>query len=46
MFGWTYWIEGYVAHKDMKAFENNLKTIYTASDEEAARGRLEDVTDK
>ena len=36
----------YVAHKDMKVFAKDLKTIYTASDEEAARGRLEDVTEK
>ena len=36
----------YVAHKDMKAFAKDLKTIYTAPDEETARSRLEDVTDK
>ena len=27
----------YVANKDMKAFAKDLKTIYTAADEEAAR---------
>lgn len=36
----------YAANKDMKAFAKDLKTIYTAPDEEAARGRLEDVTEK
>lgn len=36
----------YVANKDMKAFAKDLKTIYTAPDEEAARSRLEDVTEK
>lgn len=34
------------ALKDMKAFAKDLKTIYTARDEEAARGRQEDVIDK
>ncbi len=36
----------YVANKDMKAFAKDLKTIYTAPDEEAARGRLGDVTER
>lgn len=36
----------YVAHKDMKAFAKDLKTIYAAPDEKSARDRLEDVTDK
>lgn len=36
----------YVVNKDMKAFEKDLKTIYTAPDEEAARELLEDVTEK
>lgn len=27
----------YVANKDMKAFAKDLKTIYTAADEEVAR---------
>lgn len=36
----------YVANKDMKAFAKDLKTIYTAPDEKAARDRLEDVTEK
>ena len=31
----------YVANKDMKAFAKDLKTIYTAADEEAARKQLE-----
>lgn len=30
----------------MKAFAKDLKTIYPAPDEESARDRLEDVTDK
>ena len=36
----------YVANKDMKAFAKDLKTIYTAADEEAARKQLESVTEK
>ena len=36
----------YVANKDMKAFAKDLKTIYTAADEEAARKQLESVTKK
>ena len=36
----------YVANKDMKAIAKDLKTIYTAPDEKAARDRLEDVTEK
>ena len=36
----------YVANKDMKAFAKDLKTIYTAEDEEAARKQLESVTEK
>jgi transposase-like protein len=36
----------YVANKDMKAFAKDLKTIYTAPDEEAAVKRLEDVSQK
>lgn len=36
----------YVAHKDMKAFAKDLKIIYTAPDEQAGRGYLEDVTEK
>ncbi len=36
----------YVAHKDMKAFAKDLKTIYTAPDEKSAGDCLEDVTDK
>ena len=36
----------YVANKDMKAFSQDLKTIYTASDEPAALERLEAVTEK
>ena len=35
----------YVANKDMKAFAKDLKTIYTAADEEAARKQLESVTE-
>lgn len=34
----------YVANKDMKAFAKDLKTIYTAADENAARKQLEKVT--
>ncbi len=36
----------YVANKDRKAFAKDLKTIYTAPDEESARSRLKDVTEK
>ena len=36
----------YVANKDMKAFAKDLKTIYTAASEEAARKQLEFVTKK
>ena len=36
----------YVANKDMKAFAKDLKTIYTAVSEEAARKQLETVTKK
>ncbi len=36
----------YVANKDMKAFAKDLKTIYTAPNEHAAKGHLEDVTEK
>ena len=36
----------YVANKDMKAFAKDLKTIYTAPDEQTARDRLDDVTEK
>lgn len=36
----------YVANKDMKAFAKDLKTIYTAADEETARKQLESVTEK
>ena len=36
----------YVANKDMKAFAKDLKTIYTAPKEDAARDRLKDVTGK
>ena len=36
----------YVANKDMKAFAKDLKTIYTAASEEAARKQLETVTKK
>lgn len=36
----------YVANKDMKEFAKDLKTIYTAPDEEAALKRLGDVTEK
>ena len=36
----------YAANKDMKAFAKDLKTIYTAADEEAARKQLENVTEK
>lgn len=36
----------YVANKDMKAFAKDLKTIYAAADEEAARKRLEEATEK
>ena len=32
----------YVANKDMKSFAKDLKTIYTAADEEAARKQLKD----
>ena len=35
----------HVANKDMKAFAKDLKTIYTAPDEEAARQRLDEVTE-
>lgn len=34
----------YVANKDMKAFAKDLKIIYTAADENAARKQLEKVT--
>ena len=33
----------YVANKDMKSFAKDLKTIYTAASEEAARKQLETV---
>ena len=36
----------YVANKDMKAFAKDLKTIYTAADEDTARKRLAAVTEK
>lgn len=36
----------YVANKDMKAFAKDLKTIYTAIDEETAVKQLEHVTEK
>ncbi len=36
----------YVANKDMKPFAKDLKTIYTAPDEEAALKRLKEVTEK
>lgn len=36
----------YVANKDMKAFAKDLKTIYTAANEESARKQLEAVTRK
>ncbi len=36
----------YVANKDMKALAKDLKRIYTAANEEAARKQLETVTDK
>lgn len=36
----------YVANKDMKAFARDLKTIYTAADEETAHKRLVSVTEK
>lgn len=36
----------YVSYKDMKAFANDLKTIYTAPDEARALERLEAVTEK
>ena len=36
----------YVSNKDMKAFAKDLKTIYTAADEEAAFKQLENVTEK
>ena len=36
----------YVANKDMKAFAKDLKTIYTAANEETARKQLETVTKK
>lgn len=36
----------YVANKDMKSFAKDLKTIYTAANEESALARLEEVTEK
>ena len=36
----------YVANKDMKAFAKDLKTIYTAANEESAKKQLEAVTRK
>ena len=36
----------YVANKDMKAFAKDLKTIYTAPDEETASKHLKAVTEK
>ena len=36
----------YAANKDMKSFAKDLKTIYTAPDEESAGSRLDDVTEK
>ena len=36
----------YVANKDMKSFAKDLKTIYTAANEEAALERLDAVTEK
>lgn len=35
----------YVANKDKKAFAKDLKTIYTAANEESALARLEAVTE-
>ena len=34
----------YVANKDMKAFAKDLKTIYTAPNEETASNHLKTVT--
>ena len=36
----------YVANKDMKAFANDLKSIYTAANEEMALKKLEEVSEK
>lgn len=36
----------YVANKDMKLFAKDLKTIYTAIDEEAAGKQLKTITEK
>lgn len=36
----------YVANKDMKEFARDLKTIYTAADEDTAQKQLKKVTDK
>ena len=36
----------YVANKDMKAFAKDLKTIYTAPNEETASNHLKTVTEK
>ena len=36
----------YVANKDMKVFAKDLKTIYTAPDEETASKHLKTVTEK
>ena len=36
----------YVANKDMKTFAKDLKTIYTAADENTALERLDSVTEK
>lgn len=36
----------YVANKDMKEFARDLKTIYTAADEDNAQKQLKKVTDK
>ena len=36
----------YVANKDMKAFAKDLKTIYTAADENSAYTQLENVKQK
>jgi transposase-like protein len=36
----------YVANKDMKEFAKDLKSIYTAANEEAAQKRLDEVAEK
>ena len=43
------WTDSYpnrLSNKDMKSFAKDLKTIYTAADEEAARKQLKTVTEK